>query len=78
MKVFLEDISKQRPSDKLMQHRKRVHMFDRNGYGFELEKGQQSKKAENEVCHRTASGVSTGRKLMDSKKARMAEINFLL
>lgn len=23
--------------------------FDRNGYGFELEKGQQSRKAENEV-----------------------------
>lgn len=38
MKVFLEDISKQWPSDKLMQHRKRVHMFDRNGYGFALKK----------------------------------------
>lgn len=78
MKVFLEDISKQRPSDKLMQHGKRVHMFGRIGYGFELEKGQQSKKAENEVCHRTASDVSTGKKMRDSKKARMAKINFLL
>lgn len=69
-------ISVERNVDKLMQHGEIVNTFDRNGHGFELEKGQQTRKAENEVKSQDCKWCRYRGNTQGLRKIRIAKINF--